>query len=140
MDFVNDSRAPSWFTVTANREFATSRPFMAWPNLTMEIPATPSMVTVGWYWFGLTPHLAEFAIKCARAAVTASRSIRPSDSGLVATPDSINEVAVGVGFGPEMAFTGWVVIPPAISAKLIRKSPNLFALRKLLTSLIYVRC
>ena len=72
------------------------------------------------------------------AAFTASRSTRPSDSGLDTASELNNESEIGVELGPDTALAGVAPITPANSAKLIKKSPDLFALGKILTSLIYV--
>jgi hypothetical protein len=72
------------------------------------------------------------------AAFTASRSTRPSDSGLDTASELNKESKFGVEFGPGTALAGVAPISPANSAKLIKKSPELFVLGKILTSLIYV--
>jgi hypothetical protein len=72
------------------------------------------------------------------AAFTASRSTRPSDSGLDTASELNNESELGVELGPETAPAGVAPISPANSAKLSTKSPDRFALGKILTSLIYV--
>jgi hypothetical protein len=74
----------------------------------------------------------------ALAAFTASRSTRPSDSGLDTASELNKESKFGVEFGPGTALAGVAPISPANSAKLIKKSPELFVLGKILTSLIYV--
>jgi hypothetical protein len=74
----------------------------------------------------------------ALAAFTASRSTRPSDSGLDTASELNKESKFGVEFGPGTALAGVAPISPANNVKLIKKSPKLFALGKILTSLIYV--
>ena len=71
------------------------------------------------------------------AALTASRSTRPSDSGLVTASELKSESEFGVEFGPDTALAGVAPINPANSAKLSMKSPVRFALGKILTPPIY---
>jgi len=84
------------------------------------------------------PHSLACETMWALAAFTASRSTRPSDSGLDTASELNKESKFGVEFGPGTALAGVAPISPANSAKLIKKSPELFVLGKILTSLIYV--
>jgi hypothetical protein len=86
---------------------------------------------------GSIPHSVACETSWAFAAFTASRSTRPSDSGLETASELNNEPEFGIEFGPSKAFAGVAPISPANNAKLIKKSPDLFTPRKILTSPIY---
>jgi hypothetical protein len=108
-------------------------------NRTIVIPATPSIAKLGLNCVGSIPHSDALRTKCARAALTESRSTLPNDSGEASASELNSELLSEVGSGPEIAFAGVDPRIPEKSAKPIRKITNLFAPGKGFTYLTYVR-